>query len=104
MDEIFFQQVINGIMLGRAYGVAAVGFTLLFGVLQVFNFAHGEVVMIGAFLSLGLVRLGLPFPVAVLGTAMGGGVLSLVIERGCFRPFRQSSAMVPMLSTIGMAI
>lgn len=91
-------------MLGSAYGLTAVGFTLLFGVLQAFNFAHGQVVMVGAFLSLGLVRLGIPFPLAVVGTGIGGGILSLVIERVCFRPFRKASALVPMLSTIGMAI
>lgn len=104
MDEMFFQQVINGLMLGSVYALIAVGFTLLFGVLSVVNLAHGEVAMIGAFICLAIVRLGFPFPVAVVGTVVLTAILSVVIERISFRPFRKSSFLVPMLSTIGFSI
>lgn len=104
MTAIFFQQVINGLMLGSVYALIAVGFTLLFGVLGVINLAHGEVAMIGAFLALAAARLGLPFPAALLVTIGGTAVLSLVVERLCFRPFRKVDILVPMLSTIGMSI
>lgn len=104
VDGIFFQQVVNGIVLGSAYGLVAVGFALLFGVLGVANLAHGEVAMIGAFMCLTIVRLGVPFPAALLATAVATAALSVVIERLCFRPFRKVDIMVPMLSTIGMSI
>ncbi|MCL5962224.1 MAG: branched-chain amino acid ABC transporter permease [Chloroflexi bacterium] len=104
MDEIFFQQIVNGIMLGSVYGLIAVGFTLLFGVLGVVNLAHGEVAMIGAFLCLVVVRLGLPFLAAVVVVVVATAVLSVVIERVSFKPFRKSSFLTPMLSTIGISI
>ena len=104
MDAILFQQVINGVMLGAVYALIAVGFTLLFGVLGVVNLAHGEVAMIGAFLCLAAARLGLPFPAALLVAAIGTTVLSVAVERLCFRPFRKVDILVPMLSTIGMSI
>lgn len=104
MDAVFFQQVINGIMLGSGYALIAVGFTLLFGVLGVINLAHGEVMIIGAFLCLTMARFGLPFPAALLVGAIGAAALSVIIERVCFRPFRKVDILVPMLSTIGMSI
>lgn len=104
MTAIFFQQAINGLMLGSVYALIAVGFTLLFGVLGVINLAHGEVAMIGAFMALAAARLGLPFPAALVVAALGTMALSLVVERLCFRPFRKVDVLVPMLSTIGMSI
>ncbi len=104
MDAIFYQQIINAIMLGSVYGLVAVGFTLLFGVLGVINLAHGETAMIGAFLALTGARLGLPLPVAVVVAGAGTAALAVVVERVCFRPFRKADILIPMLSTIGMSI
>ncbi len=100
--DIFLQQVVNGVMLGSAYGLVAVGFSLLFGVLGVANLAHGEVAVLGAYLTLTLVKIGVPLPAAMIIAAIGGGAISVFIERVSFRPFRNVDILIPMLSTVGM--
>ena len=101
---MFAQQLFNGIMLGSTYAVIAVSFTLLMGVLNMLNFAIGEVFMLGAIFGLAFVKMGLSiyvaFPLAMLCT----GCVSLVIERFSFRPFRNAPPLVPLLSTIGFSI
>jgi branched-chain amino acid transport system permease protein len=101
---LFAQQLFNGIMLGSTYAVVAVSFTLLMGVLNMLNFAIGEVFMLGAIFGLAFVKIGLSiymaFPLAMLCT----GCVSLVIERFSFRPLRNAPPLVPLLSTIGFSI
>ena len=101
---MFAQQLFNGIMLGSTYAVVAVSFTLLMGVLNMLNFAIGEVFMLGAIFGLAFVKIGLSiymaFPLAMLCT----GCVSLVIERFSFRPLRNAPPLVPLLSTIGFSI
>lgn len=101
---MFAQQLFNGIMLGSTYAVIAVSFTLLMGVLNMLNFAIGEVFMLGAIFGLAFVKMGLSiyvaFPLAMLCT----GCVSLVIERFSFRPLRNAPPLVPLLSTIGFSI
>ncbi|TAK35614.1 MAG: branched-chain amino acid ABC transporter permease [Chloroflexota bacterium] len=104
MDEIFFQQIINGIALGSSYALVAVGFSLMFGILRAANLAHGEVAMVGTFVCLTAARLGLPFPAALATGAIAAGVASLAIERICFLPYRKHDYVIPVLSTIGMSI
>jgi branched-chain amino acid transport system permease protein len=91
MFDIFFaQQLINGISLGLVYALMAIGFTLIFGVLNVVNFAHGEVYTVGAFAGLTLITLGAPpvFAVVLFVLAVGA-FLGVGLERLAFRPFRR---------------
>jgi branched-chain amino acid transport system permease protein len=101
---LFIQQLFNGVMLGSTYALIAMAFTLLMGILNMLNFAIGEVFMLGAIFCLTFIKLGLSiywaFPLAVL---CAGGV-NLVIERFSFRPLRHAPPLVPLLSTIGFSI
>lgn len=89
-DVFFLQQVLNGLSVGLVYALVAIGFTLIFGVLNVVNFAHGEIYMLGAFAGLLLLTtLGPPLLAAVLLVLAVGACLGWGLERIAFRPFRR---------------
>ena len=107
------QQLINGVTLGMIYGLIAVGYTMVYGIIGMINFAHGDVFMIGAFLSLisivGLGALGISsVPLALILTlifaAALAGLYGWAIERIAYRPLRGSFRLAPLISAIGMSI
>ena len=99
------QQLINGLMLGATYSLVAIGYTLIFGVLGVLHFAHGEVLMAGAFMGLYLILWsGLPLYISLPLTMIATGVLGLIIEFLAIRPLRRDFHLAPLLSTIGVTI
>jgi branched-chain amino acid transport system permease protein len=107
------QQLINGVTLGMIYGLIAVGYTMVYGIIGMINFAHGDVFMIGAFLSLIALTLLSSFgvtsvPLALLLTLVfAAGIASLYgysIERLAYRPLRGSFRLAPLISAIGMSI
>ncbi len=101
---MFLQQLFNGLMLGSTYALIATAFTLLMGVLNMLNFAIGEVFMVGAILGLAFIKMGVPiYPALFLAVLCAGGV-NLIIERFSFRPLRNAPPLVPLLSTIGFSI
>jgi branched-chain amino acid transport system permease protein len=111
--EYFLQQLINGVTLGSIYGLIAIGYTMVYGIIGMINFAHGDVFMVGAFLALiaflALVAIGLTFvPLAlliVLLVAMGLTALyGWSVERIAYRPLRHSFRLAPLISAIGMSI
>ena len=110
--EIFAQQIVNGLVLGSIYALVALGYTMVYGILGLINFAHGDITMIGALVSLTLLQLlaaaGLPAPV-VLGLAACGAmlvcaVLGLSIERAAYRPLRRAPRLAPLITAIGVSI
>jgi len=101
---MFIQQLFNGLMLGSTYALIAIAFTLLMGILNMLNFAIGELFMLGAIFGLGFIKLGLPIYPAFLLAVLLSGVVSLIIERFSFRPLRHAPPLVPLLSTIGFSI
>lgn len=104
---MFWQQVVNGLTLGSAYSLIALGYTLIFGVLNIVNMAHGEIFMIGAFAGLMLVTIGkVNLFIAMLGAMLIGAVLGYLLERIALRPLRKRkvSHMAPLISTIGVSI
>jgi len=101
---MFFQQLVNGLMLGSTYSLIAMGYTLVLGVLQMLNIAHGDVFMFGAFLGLTFALLGIPLYWALLLAMLGAGIISVLVERFCFRPLRKAHFLGPMLSTIAFGI
>jgi len=101
---MFFQQLINGLMLGSTYSLIAMGYTLVLGVLQMLNIAHGDVFMFGAFLGLTFALLGIPLYWALLLAMLGAGIISILVERFCFRPLRKAHFLGPLLSTIAFGI
>ncbi len=107
------QQLINGITLGMIYGLIAVGYTMVYGIIGMINFAHGDVFMIGAFLSLisllGLSALGISsVPLALALTLLFAAAISALygwtVERIAYRPLRGSFRLAPLISAIGMSI
>jgi len=102
---MFAQQMINGLTLGSTYALVALGFTLVFGILGMINFAHGEIFMLGAYMALLLVTLGkLSIFWSLLGAMVGTAILGMIIERVSFRPLRKVSILAPLISTIGLSI
>jgi branched-chain amino acid transport system permease protein len=111
--EYFLQQLINGIALGSIYGLIAIGYTMVYGIIGMINFAHGDVFMVGAFIALiaflALVAMGLTaIPLAlflVLLIAMGlTSLYGWTVERLAYRPLRGSFRLAPLISAIGMSI
>jgi len=91
-------------MLGSTYSLIAMGYTLVLGVLQMLNIAHGDVFMFGAFLGLTLAFLGMPLYWSLILAMLGAGIVSILIERFCFRPLRKAHFLGPLLSTIAFGI
>ncbi len=113
--EFLSQQLVNGLTLGGVYALIALGYTLIYGVLQLLNFAHGDVYMVGAFIGFFvMVGLGGPtspvVPVAVmillmfLVAMLGSGILGVLIERFAYRPLRNSSRIAPLISALGVSL
>jgi branched-chain amino acid transport system permease protein len=110
--DIFLQQILNGLVLGSVYALVALGYTMVYGILGLINFAHGEVVMIGALTALGVMGLtagvALPGPAIVLiATAVAMLVcmtLGFVIERVAYRPLRNAPRLAPLITAIGVSI
>src|SRR5258707_9220505 len=111
--EYFLQQLINGLTLGAIYGLIAIGYTMVYGIIGMVNFAHGDVYMIGAFQAmivllitsaLGIswvpLQLALMLLVAIVLTAAYGWT----VERIAYRPLRGSTRPAPLISAIGMSI
>jgi branched-chain amino acid transport system permease protein len=110
--EIFAQQIINGLVLGSIYALVALGYTMVYGILGLINFAHGDIVMVGALVALTVFQLlagsGLPVPVVLLA-ALGAAalvcmVLGVTIERVAYRPLRGAPRLAPLITAIGVSI
>ncbi len=111
--EYFVQQAINGITLGAIYGLVAIGYTMVYGIIGMINFAHGEIYMIGAFVAIIafsiLAMFGITYvPVAVLivlaVAILFTSVYGWAVERIAYRPLRGSFRLAPLISAIGMSI
>jgi branched-chain amino acid transport system permease protein len=109
----FLQQLINGLTLGSIYGLIAIGYTMVYGIIGMINFAHGEIYMIGAFISIiALLVLGLAgvsyVPLALvlvlLTTMLFTAIYGWMVERVAYRPLRGSHRLAPLISAIGMSI
>ncbi|HEV3184538.1 MAG TPA: branched-chain amino acid ABC transporter permease [Xanthobacteraceae bacterium] len=102
---MIFQQLINGLMLGASYSLVAIGYTLIFGVLNLLYFAHGEVFMVGAFVGLYLVvHGGANICVAMLGAMMACSLLGVIAVYVSVRPVPKDRPLAPLISTIGLTI
>ena len=102
---MFLQQLINGLTTGSAYALIALGYTMIYGILGLINFAQGEIYMCGAFVTVLLLATGqVPFLVAVIAGLAAAAVLGLILERVAFRPLRGAHPLVPLISAIGASI
>jgi branched-chain amino acid transport system permease protein len=102
---MIYQQLINGLMLGASYSLIAIGYTLIFGVLKLLYFAHGEIFMIGAFVGLYLVILGgANIYVALLGALIACAIMGIIAVYVSVRPVSKDKPLAPLISTIGLTI
>jgi branched-chain amino acid transport system permease protein len=112
--ETFIQQIINGLVLGSMYALVALGYTMVYGVLNLINFAHGDVLMIGAMVGITILKIvqnvapGLPGVVKLLITILGAipvcVIVNIIIERVAYRPLRNAPRLAPLITAIGVSI
>lgn len=112
--HIWLQQIVNGLTLGAVYALIAVGYTMVYGVLQMINFAHGEVFMVGAFAGYYTLselsgtpvgdNAALAILLAMLAGITASAVLSIALERIAYRPLRRAPRLAPLISAIGASI
>jgi branched-chain amino acid transport system permease protein len=110
--EILLQQILNGLVLGSVYALVALGYTMVYGILQLINFAHGDVLMVGAMVgvtvAMALSKSGLPGPVVLLAAVAVAipvcVLLSLFVERVAYRPLRNAPRLAPLITAIGVSI
>lgn len=113
--DAFAQQLVNGLTLGSLYALIAVGYTVVYGIVQLINFAHGEVFMIGSFVSLSIwqfmgitaessaLAIALTILIALLLSMLASGSLNVMIERSAYRPLRNAPKLAPLITAIGMS-
>jgi branched-chain amino acid transport system permease protein len=113
-DQLFIQLTVNGVTLGSLYALIALGYTMVYGILKLLNFAHGDVYMVGAFIGYGVLS-GLggslspdlalaPLVLLMFLAAMlGSGLLGVAIERFAYRPLREAPRLAPLISALGVS-
>jgi branched-chain amino acid transport system permease protein len=112
--DFFVQELVNGLTLGSVYALIALGYSMVYGILKLLNFAHGEVYMIGAFIGYGVLTVSggaadPMFPIWLLISFMfiaamiGSGLLGVVIERFAYRPLRNAPRIAPLISALGVS-
>ena len=110
--DIFVQQIINGLVLGSMYALVALGYTMVYGIINLINFAHGEVLMVGALTSWTVVTVladaGLPgwllLLISVLCAIVVCSVLNFSIEKLAYRPLRSAPRLAPLITAMGMSL
>ncbi len=112
--DTFIQQIINGLVLGSMYALVALGYTMVYGIINLINFAHGEVLMVGALTSwsiIGLMKESMPgtpgwliLLIALVIACIVAAALNFVIEKVAYRPLRNSPKLAPLITAIGMSI
>ena len=102
---MFWQQMVNALNLGAMYSLLAIGYTMVYGIIKLINFAHGEIFMCGAFFTWWLMTsFAIPFPIAALMGIMLSTMLGIGVERIAYRPLRNAPRFAVIISVLGMSI
>jgi branched-chain amino acid transport system permease protein len=102
--EFFIQQAINAISIGSLYALMAIGLAMVFGILRLINFAHGDLIMVGSYASLMLLGAGLPFWLAAFGGVVTSTIAGLIMERIAYRPIRGAPDVAMLLTSFAVTI
>ena len=113
-SQLATQLLVNGLTLGSLYALIALGYTMVYGILKLLNFAHGDVYMVGAFVGFGVlngfggplspnIAIAPPIVLMFLGAMLGSGALGVVIERFAYRPLRDAPRIAPLISALGVS-
>ncbi len=100
---MFLQYLINGLSIGSVYALIAIGYNMVYGILELLNFAHGDVYAVGCFVTLALITAHQNIAVAILGGMVVGFIMNLAVERFAYRPVRFSGRVTPTISAVGIA-
>jgi branched-chain amino acid transport system permease protein len=105
MSGYIAEQLVNGLILGSMYALVAIGFSMIYGIIRLINFAHGDIVMVGAFVTLGLVISGrISFPVIIILVILAGALMGILIERAAFRPMRGAPQVTGFITSLAVSI
>ena len=99
----FFMQFINGLNIGSIYALIALGYTMVYGSAKLINFAHGDVIMVGAYISFISMKFGLPWWLAVIISIVACAVLGVVMEKVAYKPLRNASRISLLITAIGIS-
>ncbi len=101
----FLQQLINGLQLGFVYALIALGYTMVYGIVRLINFAHGDIFMVGAYVGFfALTSWRLPWPLAIVVAMVGCTVLGVFIERVAYRPLRSAPRIAALITAMGVSL
>lgn len=103
MFKNFLEQTINGLQTGSIYALIALGYTMVYGIVKLINFAHGDIMMIGAYISFYAISSGISLPVAILMSIAFCSVLGVIIDRLAYRPLRDAPRMSALITAIGIS-
>ena len=103
MLKNFIEQTINGLQTGSIYALIALGYTMVYGIVRLINFAHGDILMVGAYTVLILSSNGVPFPIAILISVLFCALLGVTIDFQAYRPLRNAPKISVLITAIGMS-
>lgn len=101
--NLFAQQLLNGLNLGAIYALIALGYTMVYGICKLINFAHGDIIMVGAYITFVLLSLDIPLFVAIIVSIIGCMLLGIIIERVAYKPLRHASRISLLITAIGVS-
>jgi len=104
MSQYLFQQLVNGLALGSLYALVAIGFSMIYGIVRLINFAHGDLVMIGAFATLAMVAAGVPWPLVLLFVLLIGALAGATIGTVVFKPLIGAPQVTGFIATLAVSI
>ncbi len=102
--EYLIAQIVNGLAIGSVYALIGVGYSMVYTILYLINFAHGDIIMFGTMSALALIGLGVPAWAALLGGCLVGAGMGVAVERIAYRPVRNAPRTVPMISALGAGL
>lgn len=101
----FLQQLINGVQVGSIYALIALGYTMVYGIVKLINFAHGDILMIGSYFTLiGITALGLPVGLVIIITIAVCAIIGMLIDQVAYRPLRDSPRISALITSLGMSL
>lgn len=102
---MFIEQLVNGLTIGGIYALIALGYSMVYGILKIINFAHGDIFMLGTFIGMTLVKvMNIPLIPAFLLSMVMTAIIGMIIEKFAYRPLRMADRMAPLLSAMGVSI
>jgi branched-chain amino acid transport system permease protein len=104
MSQYYVQQVVNGLSLGSLYALVAIGFSMIYGIVRLINFAHGDLVMIGAFATLAMVAAGVPWPLVAVFVLLVGAMAGIAVEAVAFRAIRGAPQVTGFIATLAVSV